>query len=202
MNVKICVYIFKILLAVLIIIKMITILYNMSFSRVIDINSNLITIDIGDGQSQRITSVETKLVNVETNESFFFKSIKGDLGTYLDPKYREMTKIQNLYVDNNSYYFKVLSLRMYEIQIDIGNGKKKQIYSDTTELVNIKTNESYFFKSIKGDLGSHLDPKYSEMIKLENLYVKMQSPINSKSTFFDFFGGKRSRKQRNSKKIL
>jgi hypothetical protein len=68
--------------------------------------------------------------------------------------------------------------------------------------VNIKTNESYFFKSIKGDLGSHLDPKYSEMIKLENLYVKMQSPINSKSTFFDFFGGKRSRKQRNSKKIL
>jgi len=174
----------------------------MSFSRVIDINSNLITIDIGDGQSQRITSVETKLVNVETNESFFFKSIKGDLGSHLDPKYREMTKIQNLYVDNNSYYFKVLSLRMYEIQIDIGNGKKKQIYSDATELVNIKTNESYFFKSIKGDLGSRIDPKYREMIELENLYVKMQPPIKSKSSFFDFLGGKRSRKQRNSKTIL
>jgi len=174
----------------------------MSFSLVININPNLITIDKGDGQSQIISSVETKLVNVKTNESFFFKSIKGDLGSPLDPKYREMTKNQNLYVDNNSYYFKVLSIKMYEIQIDIGNGKKEQIYSDATEIVNIKTNESYFFKSIKGDLGSRIDPKYREMIELENLYVKMQPPIKSKSSFFDFLGGKRSRKQRNSKTIL
>ena len=174
----------------------------MSYSRVIDINSNTITIDIGDGASKVTSEVATKLVNIKTNESYFFKSIKGDLGSYLDPKYREMTKFQNLYIDNNSNYFKVLSLRMYEIHIDIGKGKPKQINSDTTELVNIKTHESFFFKGIRGDLGSTLDPKYTEMIELENLYVKMQSPINSKSTFFDFFGGKRSRKQHNSKTIL
>ena len=47
----------------------------MSFSRVIDINSNLIKIDIGHDESQILSDDTTKLVNIKTNESFFFKSI-------------------------------------------------------------------------------------------------------------------------------
>ena len=176
----------------------------MSFSRVIDINSNLIKIDIGHDESQIRSDDTTKLVNVKTNDSFFFKSIKGDLGSTLDPKYREMTKYNDLYVDNNNYYQKVLSITKHEIEVENGYGQSIKISclgrnADATEMVNIKSNHSFFFKSIQDDSGTHLDPEIYTMIELENLYIKGQPPVKPKSSFFNFLGGRKSRKQRNIK---
>ena len=57
----------------------------------------------------------------------------------------------------------------------------------------------FFFKSIQDDSGTHLDPEIYTMIELENLYIKGQPPVKPKSSFFNFLGGRKSRKQRNIK---
>jgi len=175
----------------------------MSFSRVVNINSNSITIELGEGESRLITEVATKLVNVKTNEHFFFKSIKGDLGSVIDPKYKEMVKYHELYVDNNSNYHKVLSITPNQIEVDNGYGQSIKIScrgrdADATEIVNINTNHSFFFKSIKYDFETRINTEIYGMIELENLYVKVppQPQVKPKSNIFNFFGGKKSRKQR------
>lgn len=171
----------------------------MSFSRVIFINANSITIELGEGESRVITEVATKLVNVKTNEHFFFKSIRGDLGSVIDPKYKEMVKYHELYVDNNSNYHKVLSITPNEITLDNGYGESIKIScrgrnADATEMVNLQTNDSFFLKSIKYDFDTRINPEIYGMIESENLYVKRQP--QPKSNFFNLFGGRKSRKQR------
>lgn len=162
----------------------------MSYLQVKRIGSmNLITTD-----GQYFGTHAIKLVNIKTNESFFFKSILGPIGSTLDHKYQKMADDDNLYVDNNFVYYEVYTISPNSITC-IVKGKFITFANFETKLVNIQTNESFFFKSIRGEPGESLDPKYKEMVRLQHLYVEAAPPIPEKK-LLGLFGGKKKSTQR------
>ena len=162
----------------------------MSYLQVKSIGSmNLIT---SDGQYFGTNAI--KLVNIKTNESFFFKSILGPIGSTLDPKYQKMANDDNLYVDNNFVYYEVYKISPNSIEC-IVKGKFITFSKFETKLVNIQTNESFFFKSIRGEVGETLDPKYKEMVRLQQLYIEAIPTIPEKK-LLGLFGGKKKSTQR------
>jgi len=105
-----------------------------------------------------------------------------------------MAKQNNLYVDNNFVYFEVYNISPNSIEC-IVNGKFITFSNFETKLVNIQTNESFFFKSIRGEAGETIDPKYKEMVRLQHLYVEAFPTVCDKK-LFGLFGGKKKSAQR------
>ena len=161
----------------------------------------IISMNILTRDGKNIGNHATKLVNIKTNDSYFFKSILGPIGSELDPKYQIMADDDNLYVDNNFVYYDVYRISPNSITCIV----KDQfiIFSKyETKLVNIQTNESFFFKSIRGEPGETLDPKYYEMVRLQHLCVEATPPIPiPEKKIFGLFGGKKYRSARRSKNL-
>ncbi len=178
----------------------------MSYSKVIEINFNGITIDIGNGTHRIITEVATKLVNIRTNEIFFFKSIKDHFSSGCHSKFINMVLDNYLYVDNYSYYYKVKSIQRFEIEVEYQDGRivKISTYDDaqTMEMVNIKTNQSFFYESVKLEKDNNVKPQIYEMVEAHQLYIKGQPSVKPTIDSLRFYGGKRSRKQHYIKKLL
>ena len=168
----------------------------MSFNKIININPNTIIILLENGKLKEISSDATKLVNIKTNESFFFKSIKPNgAGEILEEKYKKMVQDEYLFVDNNSNFYRINNLQPNIITIDIGNGQTSLLFIETTKIVNIKTNESFFFKAITPPIGGVLEEKYKKMVQNEYLFVDEPQKLICK-----FFGGKKSKNQYINKK--
>jgi len=159
----------------------------------------IVSMNILTKDGQNIGNHATKLVNIKTNDSYFFKSILGPIGSTLDPKYQIMADDDNLYVDNNFVYYEVYSISPNSITC-IVKGEFIIFSKFETKLVNIQTNESFFFKSIRGEAGETLDPKYREMVRLQHLYVEATPSIPEKK-IFGFLGGKQNKSAQRPKNL-